>query len=220
MFVIGLTGGIASGKSTVSAYLAACGVPVLDADKIAHVLAQPGEPIWKVFAAHFGEEVLAEDRSLLRGKIGALVFAKEEERHWMDAATHPLIEQEILQQMEECRRKGASVVVLDVPLLFEAGWDKLVDAVWVVYVKPEVQLQRLCIRDHLDKTSALQRIASQMSLEHKKQQADVLIDNGGSEETMRDQVRKYIAPYLQRQEEKDGRKLSDASAAKAQRRKT
>lgn len=195
MIVIGLTGGIASGKSTVSSYLKVCGLPLLDADAIAYELSAPGKAIWECFVEHFGRQVLAADGTLQREAIARRVFANQQEQDWLDGATHPLIQKVLMKQMEHYRQEGAPLLVLDVPLLFETGWNQLVDAVWVVYVNEATQLQRLCQRNGYDEETARRRIAAQMSLEEKKQQADVIIDNNGSQQSARLQVDAALACY-------------------------
>lgn len=196
MIVIGLTGGIASGKSTVSSYLRERGIPLLDADAVAYELSEPEGPIWRCFVEHFGRGILAEDGTLQRDAIAQRVFGNAQEKAWLDAASHPLIQEVLRERMEEYRRAGAAVVVLDIPLLFETGWDRLVDVVWVVYVNAATQLLRLRERNGYDEETARRRIAAQMSLEEKKQRADVIVDNNGSQEAARLQVDAALAQYI------------------------
>ena len=190
MQVIGLTGGIASGKSSVSKFLQALGAVVIDADAIARQLASPQQPLWQKFVEHFGEAVLLADASLDRKKIGALVFADQEQRRWLDAVSHPLIEKELRRQMAECKAQQADVVVLDVPLLYEVHWESLADEVWVVYVDEQTQLERLQKRDAMPEALARQRIAAQLPLAEKARRADFVIDNMGSQEQTAEQVRR------------------------------
>ncbi len=182
MMVIGLTGGIASGKSTVSNRLKTCyGAEVIDADAIAYELSQQGQPIWRSFVDHYGpERALLPDGGLNREGIGQIVFADPEERRWLDAMAHPLIQGEVQARLDRCCAAKAQTVVLDVPLLFEVGWESMADQIWVVYVDADTQLRRLIERNHLAEDLARQRVASQLSLEEKKQRADVVIDNRGS----------------------------------------
>ena len=182
MIVIGLTGGIASGKSTVSNRLKTYyGSQVIDADAIVYEFSHPGRPIWQNFVARYGKErALLPDGELNRAAIGQLVFSQPAERRWVDSMAHPLIQQEIAARIERCRAAGEKVIVLDVPLLFESGWDAMTDAVWVVYVDAAVQLRRLVERNRMPEALARQRIASQMPLLEKRQRADVVIDNNGT----------------------------------------
>ncbi len=195
MKVIGLTGGIASGKSTVSGLLREqYGAVVLDADKVAHEIAEPGEPLWEAFVSRYGKErVLCKDGTLDREAIAEIVFHDAAERIWMDGAAHPLIKQRMFNQIAECKTAGEKLVVLDVPLLFEAGWETIPDEVWVVYVDQETQLQRLMHRNNLSEPLARERIASQMSMEEKRRRADVVIDNNGTQEETAAQVQRLLS---------------------------
>ena len=197
MKVIGLTGGIASGKSTVSKCLRNdYGAVILDADEIAREIAEPGAPLWAAFVERYGaSRVLDVNKNLNRQSIAEIVFSNKEELSWMDDMAHPLIKQHLLKQLAACKAEGKKLVVLDVPLLFEAGWEKIPDEIWVVYVNPKTQLQRLMQRNTLSKASALERIAAQMPMDEKVRRADVVIDNNGTIEETAMQVR---ASLLQR----------------------
>lgn len=190
MYVIGLTGGIACGKSTVSKILMKLGAVIIDADEVAHKLALPHQPLWQKFVEHFGEAILLDDGSLNRKKIGAIVFADEAERRWMDDMAHPLIEAEIKRQLDLCQANKVRIVVLDVPLLYETQWDKLANENWVVYINEDTQLARLMQRNDMPELLARQRIASQMPLGDKVKRADVVIDNMGDEVQTNLQVQK------------------------------
>ncbi len=187
MIILGLTGGIACGKSTVSSYLKELGAPIVDADAIAIALAEPGQPLYNAFVEHFGSAVaLQENGTLNRAGIGAVVFKDENERRWMDSATHPIIKAEVEKQLGELAEAGNNVAVIDVPLLYEVGWDDICDRVWVVSVSAEVQLDRLIKRNNLSEQLAKDRINSQMALGEKARRADTVIDNSGTiEETRR-----------------------------------
>lgn len=176
MYIIGLTGGIASGKSTVSAMLAELGAYIIDADKIAHEVIMPGKQAWQDIVDRFGQEILL-DGEINREKLGQLVFNDNALRSWLEEVTHPRIEAEAKRQLKMAEEEEYDIAVLDVPLLFEVGWDKLVDEVWVVYVAPKVQLSRLMARNNLKEDEALTRIRAQMSLEEKAKFSDVVIDN-------------------------------------------
>lgn len=179
MKVIGLTGGIASGKSTVSRYLREKGAAILDADAIAHALAEPGGSLYLAYRQHFGAAVLQEDGQLDRAAIGKIVFSQPEERAWIDRSAHPLIQAEIKRQLAEKKRQDVPLIVLDVPLLFESGWDKMTEENCLVDVSEAVQLARLMQRDGYDEQAARARIAAQMPLVEKRRRADRLIDNNG-----------------------------------------
>ncbi len=191
MKVIGLTGGIASGKSTVSGFLREqYGAVVLDADEVAREIAEPRKPLWEAFVLRYGKErVLLADETLDREAIAEIVFHDASERIWMDGVAHPLIKRRMLERLDECKAAGKKLVVLDVPLLYEAGWEKIPDEVWVVYVGPKTQMKRLMHRNGLSADLARERIASQMPMEEKRLRADVVIDNNGTREETVAQVK-------------------------------
>lgn len=180
MKILGLTGGIASGKSTVSRHLLGLGAAIIDTDRIAYELAMPHRPLWEAYLDHFGTGILLPDNTLDRKAIGQKVFRDAMERRWVDDTAHPMIRKTVENQLETCKESGTSVAVLDVPLLFEVGWDSLAESVWVVYVPPAIQLSRLMLRDECDEISARNRIHSQLDMEEKRRRADVVIDNSGT----------------------------------------
>ena len=188
MRIFALTGGIASGKSTVSKHLHRLGAAIVDADRIAHRLAMPHQPLWEAYMNHFGAGILLPDGTLDRRAIGRAVFHDASERKWMDEVSHPLIRSQLEKELEEYRASGRETAFLDVPLLYEAGWDALAEEVWVVYVPFGVQLARLMARDACDETAARERISSQMSMDEKRRRADFVIDNSGSWKNTRRQV--------------------------------
>ena len=167
MRIIGLTGSIASGKSTVSAMLREIGAAVVDADAIVHDLQRPGTPVLGAIVREFGPGVLRPDGSLDRQALGRIVFADAGRRRALEAIVHPAVRAEMRRQIEEHRRAGRPAVVLDIPLLFESGWDRMVDEVWLVYVDGATQKARLMARSGLSPEEAEARIAAQMDLEGK-----------------------------------------------------
>ena len=188
MIVIGLTGGIASGKSKVSNLLKKLGAKIIDADLIARDIVKPGERAWTEIVATFGEQFLSEDKSLDRRKLGSVVFADSEALEKLNCITHPQIlarTQELLTQFGRTQEK---VAVIDAALLVETGMHTLVDLVWVVNVSPEVQLQRLTERDNLNQEQALKRINSQTKPEERLKWADLVLENNGTEEELEAQV--------------------------------
>ena len=188
MICIGLTGGIASGKSTVSDMLRQLGAWIVDADKLARKVVEPGQPAWQDIVAIFGEGILLHDGHLNRKAVGDMIFGDERMRQQLEAITHPRIRQAASEQLKEAALRDLSIVVLDVPLLIEVGWTDMVDTIWVVYVNSQVQIERLMARDGLDREQAIARIASQMRLQDKLQYANVVIDNSNSLEETRQQV--------------------------------
>ena len=188
MLIIGLTGGIASGKSTVSWMLRELGAPVVDADAIVHELQLPGTPVTAAIVAEFGAGVLRPDGSLDRAALGALVFTDPARRRALEAIVHPAVRTRMWDEVERYRRAGGPAVVLDIPLLLEGGLEGTVDQVWLVYVDRATQRARLIARDGMDAGQADLRIAAQMDLEEKRRRASVIIDNRGSEAETRAQV--------------------------------
>jgi dephospho-CoA kinase len=194
--VIGLTGGIGTGKSTVARMLEELGAVVIDSDAIVHELQAPGTPLLAEIAAAFGPEVLLADGSLDRAALGARVFADAEARARLNAIVHPAVGRESLRRLEAARARGAGLVVLDIPLLFEtrlhgtASRANLgVEAVVVVYAPRELQIRRQVERNGYDRAEAERRVDAQLSIEEKRRLADHVIDNSGSLEATRDQVR-------------------------------
>ncbi|MFY9393587.1 MAG: dephospho-CoA kinase [Halanaerobiales bacterium] len=185
--IIGLTGGIASGKSTVSAYLAELGAIIIDADKIAHEIMEKGKPAYRKIIEAFGREILAANGEIDRSRLGKIVFNDREKKRLLEEITHPQIIKEMREKIEENRGQN-KIIVLDVPLLFEAGLEKMVDESWLVYVDRETQLERLMARDGLSYQEANKRIKSQLSLEKKRELADFIIDNRGNLEELKREV--------------------------------
>lgn len=178
---IGLTGGIASGKSTVSRLLVERGALLVDADKIAREVVLPGSPVLEQIAVHFGSDMLLEDGSLNRKRLGELVFASETSRKQLESITHPAIRQEIQRQTRQFEQEHPErLIVVDIPLLYESGLAEMFDSIVVVYVPRSVQLQRLMERDGWNEKEAEQRLNAQWSMEKKRDLADIVIDNSGS----------------------------------------
>lgn len=190
--VIGLTGGIATGKSTVSQIFRELGVPVVDADHIARQVVAKGSEALQELVDLLGTEILKPDGSLNRARLGEMIFADPEIRQKVDEIMHP----RVFVQMQEATQKALAsartpIVILDVPLLFESGYTlRLADETVVVYAKPSVQKARLMARNNVDEAEAERRIASQMSLEEKMRRADYVIDNSGSLSETEKQVRR------------------------------
>lgn len=188
--IIGLTGSIATGKSTVSRILASLGGVVIDADQIVRHVQRPGERAWREIVETFGEEILLETKELDRAKLGALVFGNEANRQKLNEIVHPRVREERDRQTQAALADNPQAIVIwDIPLLIETGIYREVDKTIVVFVDPETQLQRLLSRDALPIEQAQRRIAAQMPIEEKKQYADYLIDNRGSLEETERQVR-------------------------------
>ncbi|EOH99181.1 dephospho-CoA kinase [Enterococcus moraviensis ATCC BAA-383] len=193
--VLGLTGGIATGKSTVVAVFKSLGFPIVDADIIAREIVEIGTPGLKQIVLAFGSEILNPEGSLDRKKLGEIIFSDETKRKKLNELLSPFLKEAILNQIAE-KKSLNSLVLVDIPLLFEGGYDKYVDKVAVVYVPEATQLVRLMERDHLTKTQAQQRIASQMSIEEKKLKADIVFDNQNSIQETEKDVKKWIAKNI------------------------
>ncbi|WP_203246677.1 dephospho-CoA kinase [Sporosarcina beigongshangi] len=182
--IIGLTGSIASGKSTVSAMLRKRGYPIVDADEIARLVVEPGSPVLLEISRQFGKDIVNEDGSLNREKLGVRIFGHDKEREKLNSIIHPAIRREMLRQKEEWLSNGANTVIMDIPLLFESKLQSFVDKIIVVAVSPEIQKERLIARNVLSQEEADARIRSQLSMEIKKQGANAVLSNDGTlEET-------------------------------------
>ncbi len=176
MKVIGLTGGIGSGKSTVSQFLTELGAAIIDADKIGHEAFKPGTEAWREVVAAFGQQILTPNGDIDRGKLGEIVFGNSDSLARLNRIMHPRIHDMVKARLEEYRRQGIVVVVLEAPLLIEAGWAPSVDEVWVTVAPEATVLRRLKESAGLSKTQSLARIYSQLSSEERLRHADVVID--------------------------------------------
>ena len=188
MRIIGLTGGIASGKSTAARILERLGVPVIDADRLSRDVVEPGAPAFAAIVEAFGAEVVGPDGTLDRAKLGAIVFNDPAARRRLEEITHPAIGARADELLARYRRDGEPVVIYMAPLLIEAGVTGRVDEIWVVYVDRETQAARLCGRDGITLKEALQRIESQMPMEEKAARGRLVIDNRGTQEELERQV--------------------------------
>ncbi len=176
MKVIGLTGGIGSGKSTVSQFLAELGAVILNADEIGHEAFKPNTEIWRKVVAAFGRQILTSDGNIDRKKLGEIVFGNAESLSRLNQIMHPRMYALVKAQLEEYRRQGTRVVVLEAPLLQEAGWTSLVDEVWVTTAPEATVLKRLEERTRLSQAESLTRIHSQLPSEERVRHADVVIN--------------------------------------------
>lgn len=191
-YILGLTGGIASGKSTVSAYLAQNGALIIDADLIARQVVAKKSSGLKQIVAKFGGEILTASGELDRKKLGKLVFGNKELLKNLTDITGPLIRAEILREIEAAKKAQVKLVVLDIPLLFETGYQTLCDKVMVVTIPSKLQLERVMKRDNLSAAEARKRIANQLPASKRNELADVLIDNSKSVAETYQQVLKWL----------------------------
>ena len=193
--IIGLTGSIASGKSTISKMLKSKGFPVVDADEIARLVVEPGTEVIEEIRRVFGQEVLHEDGSLNRERLGARIFGDKVEREKLNSIIHPAIRTEMLRQKEEWISGGSQSIIMDIPLLYESKLQHFVEKILVVSVTPEIQKQRLMSRNELTDEEASARIGSQLSLELKEEGADAVIYNNGTVEESEKQLDNILAGW-------------------------
>lgn len=193
MFLVGLTGGIATGKSTVAAIFREFGIPVIDADKIAREVVKPGKPAWHKIRKEFGSDIFLDTDEIDRAKLGDLIYNDVEKRKKLNAITHPDIYREIYWQTFKYLLQGHQFIVMDLPLLFETGHMlNYLHKIIVVTCEEDLQLQRLMERTGFTEAKAQLRIAAQMSLEKKAEMANFVIENSGSERDTREQTIKVI----------------------------
>lgn len=187
--LIGLTGGIACGKSTVSAMLVKHGALLVDADQVARDVVEPGEPALLQIAKSFGSNVLNSDGSLNRQQLGAIVFSDADKLKQLEQITHPAIRARMLQTIEMYKQQQPeALIVADIPLLYETNQVHLYEGILVVYIPRELQIERLIERNHLTKEEAEARIALQMDIEEKRRRADWVIDNSSTLQSTEQQV--------------------------------
>lgn len=193
--IIGLTGSIGTGKSTIAKRFKALQIPVVDADLIAREVVEPGEVAYHNIVDTFGESILQQDNTLDRKALGRVVFQDEAKRKQLNDIIHPAIRREMLRQRDEFVEAGARCVVLDIPLLYESKLTDYVEKVIVVSVDPEQQLQRVVARDQGNEAEAKQRIQSQIPVSEKAKLADAVIDNNGTIASSYDQLEVILANW-------------------------
>ncbi|GED34569.1 dephospho-CoA kinase [Brevibacillus centrosporus] len=191
--ILGLTGGIATGKSTVTGMLRERGIPVIDADQIAREVVEPGKPAYEAIVRHFGREILLEDGQIDRKKLGEVVFSDETERQKLNAIVHPEVRRVMREEAEAAEAGGAEIVFMDIPLLFESKLQHMVEKIAVVYAPADMQLARMIERDELEEEQAHKRLRAQFPIDQKKSEADFLIDNSASREETVKQVEQMLA---------------------------
>ena len=185
--IIGITGGIASGKSTVTEFLRQKGFQVVDADAVVHQLQKPGGRLYQVLVEHFGEKILLENAELNRTLLASLIFSNPEEQEWSKRTQGEIIREE-LDALRNQLAQTEALFFMDIPLLFEQDYASWFDETWLVYVNRDVQLERLMKRDQISKEAAESRLNSQWPLERKISLASHSLDNNGNQEQLIDQV--------------------------------
>jgi dephospho-CoA kinase len=194
MLNVGLTGGIASGKSTVAAMLVEKGAYHIDFDVLAHKVEKPDMPAWREIINAFGPEILNGDGTINRSRLGAIVFTDQQKMAQLNAIVHPAVLTAWRRQLEDIEKEKADAIVLsDVPLLIEAGLKQMVDVVLLVYISPEEQLRRLMARNGYTREEALSRLSAQMPIQDKLPLADLIVNNEGT----CDETQQQIVPVWQ-----------------------
>lgn len=193
--IIGLTGSIASGKSTVAQMLQGYQLPIVDADIVARQVVEPGTQTLQQIAEAFGQEVMKEDGTMDREKVGAIIFHEPAQRKVLNDIIHPAIRAEMLRQRDELVQNGAAHVVMDIPLLFESKLQHFVDKILVVSVTEEIQLSRLMERNQLPESEARARIASQLPMSVKEKGADAVIYNNTTKQSTAEQLEKILQQW-------------------------
>lgn len=186
--IVGLTGSIASGKSTVANMMKEMSVPIVDADIIARDVVAIGEPAYLKIVDTFGDGILQEDKTINRAKLGSIIFQDETKRKQLNKIVHPAVRSEMKRRQQIYVEKGEPLIVLDIPLLFESKLTHFVEKILVVYVDEQTQLERLMERNGFTKGEALARINAQMPLKEKVEKADVVINNNGSIDETKEQL--------------------------------
>lgn len=192
-YFLGLTGGIASGKSTADEFFKKKKIPIIDSDLIAHRIMEIGQNGYKAVVDYFGTDILNDDQTINRRKLGGIVFNDKAKLKKLNELTHPLVHQEIKQQMARYRANQEKLVVIDVPLLFESGFESLCNGVLVISITPELQIERLMKRNAFTKKEAIARINNQMPLSEKEKRATYVVANTGTI----DDLEKKLSDLLQ-----------------------
>jgi dephospho-CoA kinase len=188
MKIIGLTGGIGSGKSTVSKVLAHLGAVVIDADKMGHEVFKPGTKAWQEVVDAFGQGIISADGTIDRRKLGEIVFSNPDARAKLNQVMHPLIYEQVKSRIEEYGRKGVAIIIVEAPLLLEVGWKSLVDEIWVTSASEATVIKRLKEQKGLPEAQSLARVRAQLTDEERIRQADVVIDTDCALDELKERV--------------------------------
>jgi len=206
MRVIGLTGGIASGKSTAAQCLAELGAHIIDADRLGHRVYEPGTPGFQKVVNAFGHDIVAKDGTIDRRVLGGKVFGAPEQMERLNEIAWPEIKKLAAQEIKDAKKRGDEFIVLEAAVLLEAGWEDLVDEVWVVTTKVATAVDRLKTRNGLSEDAAMARINSQMSNKERAERADVKIENSGSVEDLQRRVMRQWKQLEKRSAEPAGKR--------------
>lgn len=203
MLNVGLTGGIACGKSTVARMFVEKGAHLIDFDRLAHRVQEPGKPAWQNIVDYFGKDILRPDRKIDRVKLGNIVFADKRKLNALNKIVHPIVYQEWRLRLQRIAKKESRAIILsDVPLLFEGNTRHLFDVTILVLVDPEDQIRRLTLRNQIPREEALKRMKSQMPILKKIELADMIIDNRGSVAQTRKSVNKAWSDLMKMEKSK------------------
>jgi len=199
VLLVGLTGGVASGKSIVAQMLVELGAHLIDTDQLARKVVEPDRPAWRDIVARWGEGILNEDRSINRGKLAQIIFSNPKARKELEGMTHPRIDEEVKRLVEELEYadNGRGIIIIDIPLLYEVNWQDKVDLVMVVYADEDTQIERLLKRRGMTREEAQARLNSQIPLSEKVKYADFVIDNSGPMQRTKDQVKEIFGKLVE-----------------------
>jgi len=193
--MIGLTGGIASGKSTVSNMLKGMGFAILDADIASRIVVEPGQKAYDQIVETFGRDILNGDETINRSTLGSIIFNDEDKRKQLNSIVHPAVRECLNDWKIQALEQGKNTIIYDIPLLYESNLTYLVEKVIVIFVDPDIQLKRLLNRNGLTEEAALARIGSQLPLQEKVERADAVIDNNGTIDETERQINELIRDW-------------------------
>ena len=189
MFVIGLIGGIGSGKSSVSAILHSLGVEIIDADKVGHEAYTPNSEGWKKVISVFGQDIVGPENEIDRKKLGGIVFSDPSEMEKLNKLMHPIIHNLVEEKIKLLSNQGVKVVVLEAAILIEANWQDLTDEIWLAKSNQEVVIERVQLRNNFTREEIIKRIQSQMSNDEREKHSDIVIDNNGTIEQLEEKIK-------------------------------
>ncbi len=208
MLNVGLTGGIATGKSTVVRMLVGKGARVIDHDGLVHTLQEPGQPVWQRIVEAFGRDILGADERIDRKRLGSLVFDDEQRRRTLEGIVHPAVLEEAQRRRDEIAHEdGQAIVLSDIPLLLEVGMKDLFDLILLIYAPPDIQIRRVMKRNNLSREEALSRLKSQMPIDEKLKFADLVIRNDCTMRDLEKRVDEVWQELLSRERAKRGSRV-------------
>ncbi|MDR1522285.1 MAG: dephospho-CoA kinase [Streptococcaceae bacterium] len=195
-FVLGLTGSIATGKSSIAQIFKEYKIPVIEGDMIAHLVQAKGTDTFKTIVVKFGSKILTDDGSLNRSKLGRIVFANKDQLQCLERIIDPMIRLKIQENLKKLKKRQVPLIIVEIPLLFEKKFEKMMNQIMLSYIPYKLEIKRLMMRDNLKEEEAKKRIKLQDSIEEKKKKTDIVIDNSGSFTQTRKQVEKWLKCFL------------------------